>query len=192
MSRVNLGAGAVKKAVKATTKKLKKATARNKPYETGAKLRKVVDDMEKSYNKRRKARGLKELTEKDFKSQAEFFKERYRRYSQNTGLPRAERSAFRKKVKEDMKDGTFAPENPQVHIQGLGVYNLKLLEKVIKRDLGKAINDLGYESGAKNLNYHLYQKRSPLGSKIQGLWEVYQQMNSPQYKRAITMYKKKR
>ena len=28
--------------------------------------------------------------------------------------------------------------------------------------------------------------------KIKGLWEVYQQMNSPQYKRAVTMYKKRR
>ena len=96
------------------------------------------------------------------------------------------------KIKEDMKEGKFDPKDPQVHVQGLGVYTLKLLEKVIKRDLGKAIGDLGYESGAKNLNYHLYKKHSPLGSKIQGLWEVYQQMNSPQYKRAVTMYKRKR
>ena len=103
MSRVNLGAGAVKKAVKATTKKLKEATARNKPYES--KLKKLADDLEKSTNKMRKARGLKELTEKDFKSQAKFFKERYRRYAaqQTTGATRAERSALRKKVKEDMK-----------------------------------------------------------------------------------------
>ena len=96
------------------------------------------------------------------------------------------------KIKEDMKEGKFDPKDPQVHVQGLGVYTLKLLEKVIKRDLGKAIGDLGYESGAKNLNYHLFQKHSPLGSKIKGLWEVYQQMNSPQYKRAVTMYKRKR
>ena len=95
------------------------------------------------------------------------------------------------KVKEDMKEGKFDPKDPQVHVQGLGVYTLKLLEKVIKRDLSNAIGDLGYESGAKNLNYHLYKKHSPLGSKIQGLWEVYQQMNSPQYKRAVTMYKRR-
>ena len=96
------------------------------------------------------------------------------------------------KVKEDMKEGKFDPKDPQVHVQGLGVYTLKLLEKVIKRDLGKAIGNLGYETGAKHLNYHLYERHAPLGSKIQGLWEVYQQMNSPQYKRAVTMYKRKR
>jgi len=95
------------------------------------------------------------------------------------------------KVKEDMKDGKFDPKNPQVHITGLGVYNLKTLEKVIKRDLTNAANDLGYESGAKNINYHLYGRLTPLGSKIKGLWEVYQQMNSPQYKRAVTMYKRR-
>ena len=96
------------------------------------------------------------------------------------------------KIKEDMKEGKFDPKNPQVHILGLGVYTLKLMEKVIKRDLTKAANDLGGELGAKNLNIHLYGKHIPLGSKIKGLYEVYQQMNSPQYKRAITMYKRKR
>ena len=96
------------------------------------------------------------------------------------------------KVKEDMKEGKFDPKNPQVHIVGLGVYNLQTLEKVIKRDLISRANDLGYESGAKNLNYVLFTRHSTLGSKIQGLWEVYQQMNSPQYKRAVTLYRNKR
>ena len=96
------------------------------------------------------------------------------------------------KVKEDMKEGKFDPKNPQVHLSGLGVYNLKTLEKVIKRDLISRANDLGGESGAKNLDYVLFTKYATLGSKIKGLWEVYQQMNSPQYKRAVTMYKRKR
>ena len=95
------------------------------------------------------------------------------------------------KVKEDIKDGKFDPKNPQVHLIGLGVYNLKTLEKVIKRDLTNAAKDLGGELGAKNLVYHLYGRHKPLKSKINGLWEVYQQMNSPQYKRAVTMYKKR-
>ena len=66
------------------------------------------------------------------------------------------------------------------------------LEKVITRDTISAVKDLGDDRGAKNLNYHMYAKFSPLGSKIKGLWEVYQQMNTPQYKRAVTMYKKKK
>ncbi len=96
------------------------------------------------------------------------------------------------KVKEDMKEGKFDPKNPQVHLVGLGVYNLKTLEKVITRDLTRAAKDLGGELGAKNLVYHLYGRHKPLKSKINGLYEVYQQMNSPQYKRAVTMYKRKR
>ena len=95
------------------------------------------------------------------------------------------------KVKEDMKEGKFDPKNPTISVTGLGVYNLKLLEKVITRDLTKAAKDLGGELGAKNLVYHLYGRHKPLKSKINGLWEVYQQMNSPQYKRAVTMYKKR-
>ena len=68
-------------------------------------------------------------------------------------------------MKEDMKEGKFDPKNPQIHLIGLGVYNLKTLEKVIKRDLINSAKDLGYESGAKNLNYHLYGKHKPLQSK---------------------------
>ena len=95
------------------------------------------------------------------------------------------------KIKEDMKEGKFDPKNPQIHLIGLGVYNLKTLEKVIKRDLTNAAKDVGYETGAKNLVYHLYGRHKPLQSKIKGLSEVYQQMNSPQYKRAVTMYKRR-
>ena len=95
-------------------------------------------------------------------------------------------------MKEEMKEGKFDPKNPTINVHGLGVYNLKLLEKVITRDLTKAAKDVGSEQGIKNLMYHLYKKHSPLGSKIQGLQEVYEQMNTPQYKRAVTMYKRRR
>ena len=94
-------------------------------------------------------------------------------------------------MKKEMGEGKFDPKNPTVAVTGLGVYNLRLLEKVIKRDLGKALNDLGYESGINNLMYHLYKDKSPLGSKIKGLSEVYEQMNSPAFKKAVTMYKRR-
>tara|TARA_B100001094_G_C17972781_1_gene691163 strand:+ start:280 stop:711 length:432 start_codon:yes stop_codon:yes gene_type:complete len=94
-------------------------------------------------------------------------------------------------MKKEMKEGKFDPKNPTIAVTGLGVYNLQLLEKVIKRDLGKALNDIAYESGVERLMYHLYSERSPISSKIKGLSEVRQQMNSPQYKRAVTMYKRR-
>jgi len=95
-------------------------------------------------------------------------------------------------MKKEMKDGKFDPKNPSVAVTGLGVYSLQGLEKKIKKELTSRMSDLGYESGAKNLNYVLFTKYATLGAKIQGLWEVYQQMNTPQYKRAVTMYKRKR
>ena len=95
-------------------------------------------------------------------------------------------------MKKEIKDGKFDPKNPSVAVSGLGVYSLQGLEKKIKKELTSRMNDLGYESGAKNLNYVLFTKYATLGSKIQGLWEVYQQMNSPQYKRAVTLYKKRK
>jgi len=94
-------------------------------------------------------------------------------------------------MKKEIGEGKFDPKNPTVAVTGLGVYNLKLLEKVIKRDLGKALNDLGYESGIEKLMYHLYRDKSPLSSKIKGLSEVYEQMNSPAFKKAVTLYKRR-
>ena len=96
------------------------------------------------------------------------------------------------KVKEDMKEGKFDPKNPQIHVHGLGVYSLKMLEKRVQKDLIGAAKNLGSERGIETLNYHLYGKHVPLGSKIKGLQEVYTQMKSPAYKRAVTMYKRKR
>ena len=95
-------------------------------------------------------------------------------------------------MKKEMSEGKFDPKNPTINVHGLGVYNLKLLEKVIARDLTKAAKDLGSEQGIKNMMYHLYGRLTPLSSKIKGLQEVYEQMNTPQYKRAVTMYKRKR
>ena len=95
-------------------------------------------------------------------------------------------------MKKEMGEGKFDSKNPTIAVTGLGVYNLKQLEKRIQKDLGKAVNDLGYESGINNLMYHLYKDKSPLSSKIKGLHEVYQQMNSPAFKKAVTLYKRKR
>ena len=95
-------------------------------------------------------------------------------------------------MNKEIKEGKFDPKNPTIHIHGLGVYNLKLLEKVITRDLSSRADDLGGELAAKNLNTLLFSRYATLGSKIKGLYEVYQQMDSPQYKRAVTIYKRKR
>jgi len=95
-------------------------------------------------------------------------------------------------MKEDMKAGKFDPKNPQINVHGLGVYDLKSLEKRVQKDLIGAAKNLGSDRGIETLMYHLYGRLTPLSSKIKGLQEVYQQMNTSQYKRAVTMWNKKK
>ena len=61
-------------------------------------------------------------------------------------------------MKKEIEEGKFDPKNPTIAVSGLGVYSLKGLEKKIKKELTSRMNDLGYESGAKNLNYVLPAK----------------------------------
>ena len=98
------------------------------------------------------------------------------------------------KMKEEMEEGKFDPKNPTIHIHGWGVIDLDGLHRWIARDLGDMSKNMkgGRENDAKNTEYLLYRKHSPLEAKVKGLNEVYKQMNSPQYKRAVTMYKRKR
>tara|TARA_B100001123_G_C15204255_1_gene984605 strand:- start:297 stop:914 length:618 start_codon:yes stop_codon:yes gene_type:complete len=95
-------------------------------------------------------------------------------------------------MKEEMKEGKFDPKNPTINIHGWGVISLEGLENWIKRDLTKLAKNIGGELAARRMEYELYTKHSPLEAKVKGLWEVYQQMNSSQYKRAVTIYKRKK
>jgi hypothetical protein len=98
MSRVNLGAGAVK----AATKRLKEATARNKAYEP--KVKKAAEGIAEQRNKLRKRLGLKEMTEKELKREGAYYQERYRRYNEirGAGGTKEAQRALRKKVREEM------------------------------------------------------------------------------------------
>ena len=91
------------------------------------------------------------------------------------------------KMKEDMAEGKFEPDNPQVHIHGFGVYTLKTLEKAIARDLKECIS-----RDAEFTAMKLYAKHSTTEAKIKAANDVYKQMETSAYKRAVTMYKKKR
>ena len=90
-------------------------------------------------------------------------------------------------MKEDMAEGKFDPKNPQVHIIGFGVYELKSLEKAIARDLKECIS-----KDAEFTAMKLYSKHNTIEAKIKAANDVYKQMETPQYKRAVTMYKRKR
>ena len=90
-------------------------------------------------------------------------------------------------MKDEMKSGEFDPKNPSIHIQGFGVWSLKTLESSINIDLKDCIGrDAEYTAVA------LYRKHSTTEAKIKAANDVYKQMNTSQYKRAVTMYKNKR
>ena len=97
-------------------------------------------------------------------------------------------------MKDQMKSGKFDPENPDIHISGWCVLPLKSVHRWIAKHLKDIANYAGTVSDrtAKNMEYELYQKHSPLKHKILALNEVYKTMKSSQYKRAVTIYKKRR
>ena len=90
-------------------------------------------------------------------------------------------------MKKEMADGTFDPKNLSIHIQGFGVWKLKTLEKSIARDLKECIS-----RGAEYAATAIYRKHSTVEAKIKAANDGYQQMNSSPYKRAVTMWKRKR
>ena len=90
-------------------------------------------------------------------------------------------------MKKEMAEGKFDPKNPSIHIQGFGVWSLKTLEKSIARDLKDCIS-----KGAEWAAQKLYMKHSTTEAKIKAANDVYKQMETSQYKRAVTIYKKRR
>ena len=97
-------------------------------------------------------------------------------------------------MKDQMESGKFDPKNPDVHIAGWGVLDLKGLHRWISRDLKELASDASIVSdhAIKNIEKRLYGRHAPLQHKILALNEVYKYMNKPQYKRAVTMYKRRR
>ena len=90
-------------------------------------------------------------------------------------------------MKKEMSEGKFDPKNPSIHIQGFGVWSLKTLESSIARDLKDCIS-----KDAEFTAMKLYSKHSTTEAKIKAANDVYKQMETSAYKRAVTMYKKKR
>ena len=92
-------------------------------------------------------------------------------------------------VSQDMKDGKFDVKNPQVHISGYGVTNLKTLRDSLSRkfiDLAKKAK----KGDVENLEY-LLKRNGVLMGFVDALVDANKQLNSSQMKRKITMYKRK-
>ena len=90
-------------------------------------------------------------------------------------------------MQDEMAKGKFDPANPQIYIEGFGVWTLKTLEKSINKDLKECIS-----RDAEFTAMKLYAKHSTTEAKIKAANDVYKEMDTPKYKRAVTMYKKKR
>ena len=103
------------------------------------------------------------------------------------GTPKKEFGKLYPPLKTQMEAKGFDPKNPNLQIFGFGVWDLKTLEKSIARDL-KECTSRGAEFCAKKL----YMKHSKTEAKIKAANEIYQLMETPQYKRAVTMYKRKK
>ena len=94
-------------------------------------------------------------------------------------------------MKEEMAEGKFDPKNPTIHVHGFGVWDLKGLEKSIARELKECAS----KASAGNPEWvavKLYMKFSTLETKIKAANDAHRQMDTSQYKRAVTMYKKKK
>ena len=94
-------------------------------------------------------------------------------------------------MKEEMKEGKFDPKNPNVNVHGLGTWYLKDLEKTIAKQLQECASKAKI-GNPEWVAAQLYMKHSPVESKIKAANDVYKQMETSQYKRAVTMYKKKK
>ena len=76
---------------------------------------------------------------------------------------------------------------PLQNIRPLVIFIISLSKQL--SDLANAAK-MGGELKIKNIDSLLFKKHSVLQSKIKAANDVYQQMNSSQYKRAVTIYKK--
>ena len=96
-------------------------------------------------------------------------------------------------MKKEMEDGTFEPDNPEVLIRGFGRLPLKHIERKVARDLGELAKraQKGGESNFKGIINNL-TKNDYVVDQAQAVADVYKEMSSSQYKRAVTNYKKKR
>lgn len=82
---------------------------------------------------------------------------------------------------------TMTPENPEIVVVGLGRYDLESLEKNIRSQLSKLSED-----NVSNIVYGLTKEHSPLITKIKAMQQVLKKMETPQYKRKISLAKRKR
>ena len=83
-----------------------------------------------------------------------------------------------------------APDNPDIHLLGGGVYPLDLLRKEVVRHLDEYAKQVK-AGNITGIVKEFTDKWPNMKSKFLGLAEVEAELNTPQMKRKITMLKKK-
>lgn len=87
----------------------------------------------------------------------------------------------------DSETTNTTPENPEIIVVGIGRYRLDSLES----DIRSSLKDLADESTV-NIISKITAERAVLPHKVKALDEVLKKMESPAYKRKITLAKQKR
>jgi hypothetical protein len=87
----------------------------------------------------------------------------------------------------DSETTNTTPENPEVIVVGIGRYRLDSLES----DIRSSLKNLADESTV-NIISKITTERAVLPHKVKALDEVLKKMESPAYKRKITLAKQKR
>ena len=96
-------------------------------------------------------------------------------------------------MKKQMADGSFEPDNPEVLIRGWGRLPLKHIERKVAKDLAE-LAKRAQQGGEKNFKgiINNLTKNDYVVDQAQAVVDVYKEMSSSQYKRAVTNYKRKR
>jgi hypothetical protein len=85
------------------------------------------------------------------------------------------------------------PENPMVLVLGYGKLRFETLKKIVRQEIEKLNKDIGKDNLRHwEFLYNTYSgKTGNLLSNIGAIIDVYNQMNTAQYKRKITLAKRK-
>lgn len=82
------------------------------------------------------------------------------------------------------------PDDPDIHLKGFAVYRLSRLRKEVVRHLEEYKKQVE-RGNIEGLVREFTQTHSNMKSKVLGLAEVEEELNTPQMKRKITIMKKK-
>mgnify|MGYP003134589979 CR=1 FL=1 len=124
-------------------------------------------------------------------------------YAQKTGVPYSPMGISDQESKEvfgyiiNSEQTKTTPENPEIVVVGLYKTDLVYLQKNIKSDLEEMVDAIEPESlfpefGVGKVIHRVTGKNSAFIHKCKALEQVLEKMNTPQYKRKITLAKRKR